>query len=175
MLTTTYYNVYETIPATALGNPYVGGKERLVNHHDKFYTEAEAQECLDAKREHWHDYLKEQLHLAEDADMIDHLQTMLDGTTYEIKKEVVEYTHACEHLWSDVIAYEIVRVVSENTLEIRRMISDIVIDDEVQYPSAPDHDVIRIRRKKNNPEAWGKGNLRFTLNTKPYAYRDPHF
>ena len=107
--------------------------------------------------------------------MIDHLQTMLDGTTYEIKEEVVEYTHASEHLWSDVIAFEIVNVISENTLEVRRMISDIVIDDEVQYQSAPDHDVIRIRRKRNNPEAWGYKNMRFTLGTQPYAYRDPHF
>lgn len=175
MLTTTYFNVYQTIPATGMGNPYLEGKERLVNHHDKFYTKEDAKEFMRTKRESWIAYLQGELETATDSKVKEHLQTVIDGTTYEIKEEVVEYTHASEHLWSDVIAFEIVRVVSENTLEVRRMHSDKIVDGEIVYESDDMQDTIRIRRKKNNPEAWGKGNLRFTLNTKPYAYRDPNF
>ena len=161
MLTTTYFNVYETLPVVPDGNPYCMGKERLINPHDKFTTKEEAQEFLNKKRDQWHSYLKSELANADEARVVEHLTAQLLETKYEIKEEVVEYTHATEHLWSDSIAYEIVKVVSENTLEVRRMHSDHFADGDTVYESDDKQDTIRIRRKKNNPELWGWRSLRF--------------
>lgn len=176
MFDTTYYDVYETLPVIPDGNPYCMGKARLINPHDKFTTKEEARAFLNKKRDVWHSFLKKELVNAEEASVVEHLTTQLLETKYEIKKNVVKYTHASYMMWSDVGAYEIVKVISDNTLEIREMGTQHYYDDRpTEYWSLETAPTIRIRRKKNDKEAWGYKSMRFVLNTQPYGYRDPHF
>lgn len=174
MLTTTYFNVYETIPATHM-TVSKESRRSLKNHHDKFTTYADAQAFMEKKRASWINYLRQERAQTDDADLDLHYTTLIEGTTYDIVAEEVVYTHACNHLWSDVLGYEIIKVVSENCVEVRRMRSDVIIDDIPQLESDPYGEVVRIRRKKNNPEWWGYKGRRFTLNERPYAYQDPNF
>ena len=90
-------------------------------------------------------------------------------------------------------AYEIVKVVSDQTVEIRRM--DTEVDDSVKlkwvsggfaghcvnqrdqkwfYKSNPDNPVIRIRRRKDGNFYRGY-NIRFSLDFKPYHFYDYNF
>ena len=88
--------------------------------------------------------------------------------TIEHRKSPTNYGYANESGYSDVYPYEIVKVVSEQTIEIRRM--DTEKDNSVElkwvsggfaghcvnqgeqkwfYKSNPDNSVIRIRRRKD--------------------------
>ena len=126
MLTTTYYNVYETIPATHLSVDKVS-RRSLENYHDKFTCYADAEAFMEKKRATWINYLYQERAQTNDADLELHYTTLIKETTYHIEKEEVEYTHACNHLWTDVLGYEITKVISDRTIEVRRMRSDVII------------------------------------------------
>lgn len=172
MLNATYYDVYECLPATCLVDY---PRKSLENHHDHLYTLAEAQEYAELQKAKWVAFLEGELKDCIDESLQEHLQTYIEGTTYEIEKREVTYKYACNHLWTDVLGFEIIKVVSENCIEVRRMRSDIIIDNNPQLESDPCGEVVKIRRKKNNPEHWGYKGRRFTLNVEPYAYQDPNF
>ncbi len=174
MLTTTYFNVYQTIPATHM-TVSKESRRSLENHHDKFVCYADAEAFMEKKRASWLNYLYQEQAQTDDADLQLHYTTLINETTYDIVAEEVVYTHACNHLWTDVLGYEITKVISDRTIEVRRMRADVIIDDIPQLESDPYGEVLRIRRKRNDPEYWGYKGRRFTLSTRPFAYRDPNF
>ena len=109
------------------------------------------------------------------------------------RKSPSNYGYANESGYSDVNPYEIVKVVSDQTVEIRRM--DTEVDDSVKlkwvsggfaghcvnqrdqkwfYKSNPDNPVIRIRRRKDGNFYRGY-NIRFSLDFKPYHFYDYNF
>jgi len=112
---------------------------------------------------------------------------------WKVSSREKNFTHATEHMYSDKRAWEIVRVVSRKTIEIRRVDSDHHIGDckqvsggffghvvdqhnqKVTYTSNPDNEVIRIRRCKGSNSQWTHKGVRFTLQTEPYAFHDFNF
>ena len=103
----------------------------------------------------------------------------------------MEYKYASEHFYTDVQAYEIVKVISDKTLEVRRLEATYDIshlnhyaggfcghvenqrDQKVSFKVDTESPVIRIR--KNKYGKWSHKGRRFSLQTKPYAYRDFNF
>ena len=189
---TKYYDVYETLPVTGSDNPKQNGKPSKINLHEKFRDREDAEAFLNKKRDAWLCYLRKEIDSAADSEIKQHLTRLL-STTYHIEEKTIEYTHACEYMYSDVVAYEIVKVISDKTIEVRKMDSHHDIsklkqisggffghvvnqhNQEVKYASNLNNPVIRLRRKKNNPEAWTYKGFRFGLETKPYAFHDFNF
>ena len=111
---------------------------------------------------------------------------------YEYGVEAIEYTHANHSGWSDVHPYEIVRVVSPKTIEIRVM--DAELDENWKpeiiaggfaghctnqgaqkwaYKSNPDYTVIRARLRKDG--YFHSANGRHVLSKTPYKFHDYNF
>ena len=90
-----------------------------------------------------------------------------------------EAKYANQKLYSDVIPFEIIRKISDKTIEVREM-------DVKRHPDArcfeqnwiitsnPDNEVIRIRKNKHNQ--WrSQGKARFSLAVEPSHYYDYGF
>jgi len=139
------------------------------------------------------EFIERELKVVTDKEVLAHLNNLKDNFEFRIAEENKTFTHASHYGYSDVNAYEIVKVISDKTIEVRKMdtkhdISHLkqyaggfaghVADQrnqKVTYASNPNAEVIRIRRKKHNPEEWGKGDLRFGLKENPYAFYDYNF
>jgi hypothetical protein len=114
------------------------------------------------------------------------------NSEYEYGVEAIEYTHANHSGWSDVHPYEIVRVVSPKTIEIRVM--DAELDENWKpeiiaggfaghctnqgaqkwdYKSNPDYTVIRARLRKDG--YFHSANGRHVLSKTPYKFHDYNF
>jgi hypothetical protein len=100
--------------------------------------------------------------------------------------------YAMHHAYSDVNPYEVLRVVSDNCLEIRAMDHENDPNDMPKFvaggfsaicthfgsrviTSNPNNRVIRIRRRKKDPNRWVHKGMRFTLDVEPHAYYDHNF
>lgn len=87
--------------------------------------------------------------------------------------------YAIEQLWSDRHAFEVVREVSDKTLEIRYMEQDFKWQNGYgseqvwSFISRPDYATFRIRKSKKG--YWVSKGRKFFLSSKPEAYYDPHF
>ena len=115
---------------------------------------------------------------------------------YEI--EVKECAYVTETGYSDAYPFEIVRVVSEQTLEIRALDAELINPEELEfsvggfsahctngriqkykYSSNENNEVIRIRKSKKkraNNGLWTNGRYRtFYLASKPHKYHDYNF
>ena len=111
---------------------------------------------------------------------------------YQYKVVAIDYTHANMHGWSDVTPFEIVRVVSPKTIEVRAMIAeqDESFKPEIipggfaghcvnqgqqkwNYKSAPEGMVLRARLRKdgNFHSNFGK----HVLSTEPRKFYDYNF
>lgn len=108
----------------------------------------------------------------------------------EASEEQIEPKFFSEHMYSDVKAYEVIRVVSDNTIEVRPMDTKFSFKDcDVQaggfafhasnpraqtatHESRPDWPTMRIRRTKSG---WSHKRARFSVQDKPYAYYDINF
>lgn len=119
---------------------------------------------------------------------------------YEIRQEIQKLEKVPEvgkyanlHGWTDVYPYEIVRVVSDKTLEIRLMKAELdpnwkpeiivggfaghCVNNQEQkwiYESNPEAEVIRIRKKKDRDEWTNNGN-RYVVSSKPQRFYDYNF
>ena len=128
----------------------------------------------------------------------DHMETLpVSKTTgdfvreYQYAVEAVEYKYANMHGWTDIIPFEIVRVVSPKTIEIRAMDGKIEEDfkpdavaggyfghtknqDEQRYSykSLSDAPVIKARLGK---KGWKSQFGRHVLNSKPVKFYDYNF
>lgn len=187
-VTTTYYNVEAKKPT------YEGDLEwHCETYHDKITDRAEAEQILADKKERWTNHLEFALQSTNDEEHAEWLRHLLANNEWRVTEDVKVFTHASHYGWSDVYAYEIVNVISDKTIEVREMITDHSIkhldvhgggfcghvanqrDQKVTYKSDPEAPVVRIRRKKNDPELWVRGNFKFRLETKPYAFHDYNF
>ena len=87
--------------------------------------------------------------------------------------------YAIEQLWTDRQAFEVVREVSDKTIEIRPMEQDFKWQNGYgseqvwSFISCPDCPTFRIRKTKK--DYWVSKGRKFFLSDKPQAYYDPHF
>ena len=184
MLNITYYYVEQLVrPETGWDRQMVQNCE---NYNGGFQDKAQAEKYLQAEKSGWEDFLAKQ----EQTDEIKRLQAVAD---WRIVEEVVTFAHVSEYMYSDVRAYEIIKVISDKTIEIRAMdvshsCEDLEFspggfvghyhnqrDQKVTYKADPDAPTFRIRRKKGSVEKWVSGSSRFGLTTEPYAFHDFNF
>ena len=191
MITTTYYNVEQRVYNSPKGAGIWGWTNATM--HDKITDRAEAEAIMIKKRQGWVDYLAKEMASATDQDLIDHLANLQANADFRIVEDVKTFAHASMYGYSDVHAYEIVKVISDKTIEVRKMSAKHDIahlkqytggfcghvanqhNQKVSYASDPTALTIRIRRKKNNPEAWTANGQRFGLTEAPYAFYDYNF
>lgn len=102
-------------------------------------------------------------------------------------------THANHYSYSDVHPYEIVRVVSDKTIEVRRMEAELLNKDDLEfvpggfmarcanqrdqkysYTSNPENEVIRLRLRKDGYFYSPYGN-RHKLSDHPVMFHDFNF
>jgi hypothetical protein len=191
MITTTYYNFEEKVFNSPDGLGVWGwAKSRKNETTDR----AEAEANMAKKKAGWDAYLVKQLARDDlDQEIIDHLDDLQANSEFRIVEEVKTFTHVSEYLYTDVRAFEIVKVISDKTIEVRQMATKHDIshltqhvggfsahtenqrNQKVTYASEPNNPVIRIRRKKNNPELWTSNGSRFGLTQEPYAFYDYNF
>ncbi len=110
---------------------------------------------------------------------------------YAYEVETVEYGYANMHGWSDVAPFEIIRVISPKTIELRAMSAEL--DDEFKpefvsggfaghctnqgkqtykYKSCPEGVVVRARLGK---KGWKSSHGRHVLSTEPRKFYDYNF
>lgn len=189
MITTTYFTVEAKVFNSPKGFGVWGWAKRSKETTDR----AEAQRLLKEEAERSAKWIAKELSETTDQDKIDHLLEIQKNEEFRIVEEEKTFTHVSYYGYSDVHAYEIVKVISDKTIEVRKMDTEHDIshlkqyaggfcghvadqrNQKVTYASNPNAEVIRIRRKKNNPEQWVNGNLRFGLTEKPYAFYDYNF
>ena len=191
MITTTYYNFEEKIFNSPDGMGVWGWTKSRKN---ETADRAEAEANMAKKKACWDAYLVKQLARDDlDQEMIDHLDDLQANSEFRIVEEVKTFTHVSEYCYTDVHAFEIVKVISDKTIEVRQMATKHDIshltqhvggfsahtenqrNQKVTYASEPNNPVIRIRRKKNNPESWTSNGSRFGLTQEPYAFYDYNF
>jgi|DEB0MinimDraft_6_1074348.scaffolds.fasta_scaffold14081_3 hypothetical protein len=161
---------------------------------ETYYTRADAEAALNKDRDQFLAYLDREINDASKSDdAVDHLLMVSNVSQWKLEERVTDYAFASEYMYSDVRAWEVLRVVSENCIEIRRMDTEHncahlkqvpggfaghVVgqrDQKVTYASNPDNEVIRIRRRKNSRDQWVHKGVRFSLQTEPYAFYDFNF
>tara|TARA_R100000655_G_scaffold40865_2_gene76665 strand:+ start:6520 stop:7104 length:585 start_codon:yes stop_codon:yes gene_type:complete len=194
MIKITYYDVEQWVPNSLEGIGVWGWVSST--HNDRIRDRAEAEAKMLKDKSTWEEYLAEECERVTDSgseEEKDHVAKLLANVKFRITEVVKNFTHASMYGWTDVHAYEIVKVVSDKTLEVRKMTTEHDIshleqiaggfcghvvnqrNQKVTYESNPMSPVIRIRRKKNNPEAWTYNGKRFALETRPYAFYDYNF
>jgi hypothetical protein len=108
---------------------------------------------------------------------------------YEV--EAIEYGYCNMHGWSDVHPFEIIRVVSNKTIEVRAMVAEL--DEEFKpeiipggfsghcvnqnkqtygYKSCPDGQVMKVRLGKRG---WKSAMGKHVLSTQPRKFYDYNF
>ena len=191
MITTTYYNFEEKIFNSPDGLGVWGWTKQRKNETT---DRAEAEANMAKKKAGWDAYLVKQLARDDlDQEMIDHLDDLQANSEFRIVEEVKTFTHVSEYCYTDVHAFEIVKVISDKTIEVRQMATKHDIshltqhvggfsahtenqrNQKVTYASELNNPVIRIRRKKNNPESWTSNGSKFGLTQEPYAFYDYNF
>ena len=192
-ITTTYYNIEQMVPNSYKGVGVWGWTCDTVN--DKITDRAEAEAKMAKKMASWEKYLvKEQDRVADGTDeQKEYVAKLQSNVKFRIVEDVKNFTHVSEYGYTDVYAYEIIKVISDKTIEIRKMATKHDIghlkqisggycghvvnqrNQKVSYESDFNAPVVRIKRKKNNPEAWTSNGHRFGLTEAPYAFHDYNF
>lgn len=130
------------------------------------------EETQTIKRKFGGEMTKEQMEHIYNTSMVDAKQ--------KIKVEAVQCGYFSELLWSDVIAYEIVNVISDKTVEIRQLEHKVIWKDRNlenqrgEYKSNEAFPIIRIRAKRNG-RGWVRGRGTFSPKSEAYAYYDYRF
>ena len=118
---------------------------------------------------------------AELADPAGMRMNFLNGTLY-----------ATHFAYSDINPYEVIRVVSDNCLEVREMSHENDPNDMPKFVPGgfsaicthfgkrlitknPNGRTFKITRKKKDPTRWGYKSMRFGLDKEPHAYYDHNF
>ena len=190
MITTTYYNFEEKVFNSPNGLGVWGWTKSRQNETT---DRVEAETNMAKKKASWDAYLIKQLAKDNDQEIINHLANLQANSEFRIVEEVKTFTHVSEYCYTDVRAFEIVKVISDKTIEVRQMATKHDIshltqhvggfsahtenqrNQKVTYASEPNNPVIRIRRKKNNPESWTSNGSKFGLTQEPYAFYDYNF
>ena len=194
MITKTYYNFEEKIFNSPEGMG-VWGWVKTAQNESTNRLEVEAK--MAKKKASWDRYLDtlltESIKTDDISDTSDHIINLQLNSEFRIVEEVKTFTHVSEYCYSDVHAYEIVKVISDKTIEIRRMSTKHDIahlnqfpggfsghtenqhNQKVTYASESNNPIIRIQRKKNNSEQWTRKGVNFGLTEAPYAFYDYNF
>jgi len=159
---------------------------------EAYDTKEEATQWMQREEKSWTDYIKSELTKADNQECILHLNKLLKNSKYKVVSKTYNYTHVSEYGYSDVRAYEIIKVVSDKTLEIRELATQFDIShleqvaggymghvvnqraQKVTYETNTENPIIRIRKKKNSDDWTYKGS-RFGLQENPYAFYDFNF
>jgi len=193
MISTTYYNVDEKVFNSPKGLGVWGWREGA--DHKAVTSREEAEAMKKKAQESFLSYVsREQERVGDsDATIKAHLSNLLAKSEWRVTSEVKNYTHASMFGYSDVHAFEIVKVISDKTIEVRKMDAEFDIShlkfheggfsghfegqrsQKVSYASARSAAVIRLRRSKKNPECWVSQGREFRLQTEPYAFYDFNF
>jgi hypothetical protein len=120
------------------------------------------------------------------SDIQDRLRSFLNGSYYMNKVR----KYANEYMYSDVHGYEVVKVVSNKCVEVRRLDATIVKqpsefyaggfcghfadnhDQKWEFKSNESNDTIRIRLTKNG---WRLGSRKFFMSESPREFYDFNF
>ena len=139
-----------------------------------------------------------ELSFATEAEALEHMATLprtkQNGNycrDYTYGVEAVEYGFCNMHSWSDIYPFEIIRVVSDKTIEVREMAADLDHDfkpkiipggfnghcvnqdkQTYNYRSCPDGQVLRVRLGK---KGWKSQMGRHALSTQPRKFFDYNF
>ena len=130
MITTTYYNFQEKVFNSIDGMGILGWTKKRQNETT---DRAECEAKMAEQKSSWDAYLSDQLANAHDQEIIDHLANLQANSEFRIVEEVKTFTHVSEYCYSDVHAYEIVKVISDKTIEIRQMATKHDISHLNQY------------------------------------------
>ena len=149
---------------------------------ETYYTREDAEAALNKDRDRQMSYLDREINDPNKSqDAIDHLLMVSNVHQWKLEERVTDYAYASEYLYSDVRAWEILRVVSDKCIEIRRMDSEHSCahleqvsggfaghvvgqrGQKVTYSSNPNNEVIRIRRRKGSHDEWVYKGGRFGL------------
>ena len=161
---------------------------------ETYYTRADAEAALNKDRDQFLSYIDREINdPSKSDDAVDHLLMVSNVQKWNLEERETNYAYASEYLYSDVRAWEIVKVVSDNCIEVRRMDHDHYCgnceqvsggfaghvvnqhNQQVTYASNPNNEVIRIRRRKGSNDQWVHKGRRFALKTEPYAFYDFNF
>ena len=99
---------------------------------------------------------------------------------------------AMHFAYTDINPYKVLRIISENTLEIQEMKHEADPNDRPEFVPGgfsaicvksgsrlitedPNGRILRIRRTKRDPDRWTYKGMRFRLGYKPSAYYDYNF
>ena len=158
-----------------------------------FHSEEAAQADLKDRTSRFTKWIDREINNSATEDDANFGRNVKSTIQFKIQEEEIDYGFASQHLYSDVEAWEIVKVVSEKCIEVRRMDTEHSIDhleqipggfaghvvnqqdQKVTYTSNPENAVIRIRRRKGSETQWGYKGARFTLREQPYAFYDYNF
>ena len=192
-VTITYYNVEQMVPNSSEGIGVWGWTCQTT--HDKITDRTEAEAKMAEEMAGWEKYLaQEQERVAEGSEEAkDYIAKLQANVKFRITEEVKNFTHVSQYGYTDVHAYEIIKVISDKTIEVRAMTAKHDIshlkqyaggfsghvenqrNQKVTYESDSSAPVVRIRKKKNNPESWTSNGQRFGLTEAPYAFYDYNF
>tara|TARA_R110000737_G_scaffold248390_1_gene258396 strand:- start:66 stop:662 length:597 start_codon:yes stop_codon:yes gene_type:complete len=195
-VTITYYNVEQMVPNSSEGIGVWGWTCQTT--HDKITDRAEAEAKMAEEMARFETYLAKEYERAtslacHSQEVQDHIANLQANAEFRIVEDVREFTHVSQYGYSDVHAYEITKVISDKTIEIRAMTAKHDIshlkqyvggfsghvenqrNQKVTYESDQSAPVVRIRKKKNNPESWTSNGQRFGLTEAPYAFYDYNF
>lgn len=120
------------------------------------------------------------------------LRMFKNEASYLEKREIKPFVN--RHGYSDVDPYEVIKVVSDKTVEVRKMdtvqirvpndfhsggflghFSDNRDGQEYEYSSNEENETIRVRWSERN-RRWQDGNgNRFVMSDKPYKFYDYNF
>lgn len=110
---------------------------------------------------------------------------------YWVKREIAKYCNM--HLWTDVHPFEVVKTISDQTVEVRPMKAIPVkvpaefhpggfvghysdnYSQEYEYKSIPEADVIRVRWSEAKKQWQANGGSRFVMNDNPVYFHDYNF
>ena len=113
-------------------------------------------------------------------EMVHWYNISLQDRKEKLKIEIVQCGYFSKLLWSDVHAYEIVKVISDKTVEIRQLDHKVIWKDRNmenqrgEYTSNEGFPIIRIRAKRNG-RGWTRLGGTYSPKAKPYAYYDYRF
>lgn len=186
MLNVTFYHVEQ------LAQPELGWKR--IQSNGSMTDKSQAEKLLQEEKAHWDQYMAESEQEAGDDEAFRaHIKRLQEVGAWRIVEEVKTFTHASLYRFSDVEAFEIVKVISDQTLEVRPMKTSHSIagleftpggffghvhnqeKQKVTYESDPEAGTLRIRRKKGSADLWGHKGDTFRLKTEPRAFYDYNF
>lgn len=156
--------------------------------HAKKYADEKIEWCknwIEKRYErHWNEFIQRYefkfgcLETKEEGEQFIKEKIERDKKRFEIKEKKTQYFS--QKLYTDITPYELVRVVTDKTVEIRELDHKVIWRDQNdegqigEYKSNPSKPIIRIRAKKRG-YGWSRGGAVFYPVGSPFGYYDYKF